>query len=117
MLSGIASVWQASETSHTSACSPDLPCRYRRRQTFEFDGAEALALEQTADLPASRGVGHHLVRSGQTLQTCREVRRLTDRRLAGMIRHEDRPIGLARNDRRLDELGRSELQVSDRALS
>ncbi len=67
-----------------------LPCRHRRRQTFELDRAEVLALEQAADLPAGGRVDHHLIRPGEALQACREVRRLTDRRLLARITGADR---------------------------
>ena len=61
------------------------PCRHRRRQTFEFDRAEVLALEQAADLPAGRRVDHHLIRPGEALQACGEVRRFADRGLLARI--------------------------------
>ena len=40
-----------------------LPCRHRYRQTFEFDRAEVLALEQAADLPPCGSVDHHLTQA------------------------------------------------------
>ena len=60
------------------------------RQTFEFDRAEVLALEQAADLPPGGRVDHHLIRSCEALQACREVRRLTDRRLLARITRANR---------------------------
>jgi hypothetical protein len=58
-----------------------LPRRHRHRDTFECDRAEVLALEQAADLQARGGINHHLIRPGEALKACGEVRRLADRRL------------------------------------
>jgi hypothetical protein len=44
-----------------------LPRRHRRRQTFEFDCAKVLTLEQAANLPPGGRVDHHLIRPGEAL--------------------------------------------------
>ena len=76
---------QCLELAERAVFGQYLPCRHRRRQTFEFDRAEVLALEQAADLPPGGRVDHHLIRPGEALQACREVRRLADRRLLARI--------------------------------
>ena len=63
----------------------DVPGRHRHGQTFEFDRAEILALEQAADLPAGGRVDHNLIWAGEALQAGCEVRRLADRRLLARI--------------------------------
>ena len=83
--SGVAPERSASNWPSVPVLRHHLPCRHRRRQTFEFDRAEVPALEQAADLPAGGRVDHHLIRPGEALQACREVRRLTDRRLLARI--------------------------------
>ncbi len=76
---------QRFELADRAILRQDLPRRHRRRQTFEFDGAEVLALEQAADLPPGGGIDHHLTRAGKALQAGSQVRRLTDRRLLARL--------------------------------
>ena len=83
--SGVAPERSASNWLDRAVLGQHLPGRHRRRQTFEFDRAEVLALEQAADLPPCGRVDHHLIRPGEALQACGEVRRLADRRLLARI--------------------------------
>jgi hypothetical protein len=76
---------QCLELAERAVFRHDPPCRHRYRQTFEFDRAEILALEQAANLAAGGGVDHHLTRAGEALQPRREVRCLTDRGLLTRI--------------------------------
>ncbi len=81
---------QCLELAERAVFRHDVPCRHRRRQALEFDGAEVAALEQPADLPAGRCVDHHLIRPGEALQTGGEVRRLADRGVLAGVAGADR---------------------------
>jgi hypothetical protein len=72
---------QCLEPARDDARTQHLPCRHRRGDAPQFDGAEVAVVEEVAEQPARARGDNDSVRLGQGLQPGGEVRRFADDRL------------------------------------
>ena len=67
-----------------------LPGRHWFPQTLQRDQSQISTVEEPTDLPARRGIDHHAVGTGKTLQARGNIRSLPDRRLLSRLASTDR---------------------------